>query len=169
MRSRLVGAGLCSIALGLAIGLPLLLSGDHDEYGRIDIPGEGAVDLPEGEVVVFYEEGRDLPDDESLPVPALRWRVRPPGGGAPLQLDGDGGREVAGRSGYSFTDLERLDVDRSGRHGVTATALSETGPKPTLTFGTSGVTAVALAIPVTGCVAGALLLLIGFLPRRAGG
>ena len=154
--------------LGLAIGLPLLLSGDHDKYGRIDIPGEGAVDLPEGEVVVFYEEGRDLPDDESLPVPELRWQVRSPGGGAPLRLDGDGGREVAGRSGYSFTDIERLDVDRPGRHGVTASALSETGPKPTLTFGTSGVTAVALAIPVTGCVVGALLLVIGFLPRADG-
>ena len=152
--------------LALAIGLPLLLSGDHDKYGRIDVPGEGAVDLPEGEVVVFYEEGRDLPDDESLPVPVLRWRVRSPGGGSALQLDGDGGREVAGRSGYSFTDIERLDVNRPGRHSVVATALSETGPKPTLTFGTSGVTAVALAIPVGGCVVGALLLVIGLLPRR---
>ena len=143
----------------------MLLSRDHDKYGRVDIPGEGAVELPEGEVVVFYEEGRDLPDDELLPVPALRWEVRRPGGGAPLELDGDGGREVAGRSGYSFTDVERLDVDRPGRHGVSATALSDTGPKPTLTFGTSGVTAVALAIPVTGCVIGALLLVIGFWPR----
>lgn len=152
-----IGAVLLLGSLG--IGIPVLLSGDHDEYGRVSVPGEGTVELPTGEVVVFYEEARSVGED-SLDVPGLDWQVRPPGGD-PLAFDGDGGLEVASREDYSFTDIERLDIDEEGHYGVIARATSETGPGPTLTFGTSGVTTGRVAIVCAGIVLGVFMLFLG--------
>ena len=71
-------AGLAALAVGLALGLPNLLSGDHDEHGRIAIPpGRGVVDLPAGEVVVFYEEARAISTDQAVPEPQVDWEIRP--------------------------------------------------------------------------------------------
>jgi len=102
--------GVAALAAGLGLGLPKLLSGDHDKYGRIPIPpGRGTVELPAGEVVVFYEEARAISQDEVLPGPQVDWRIRPAGGGEPLPLDGDGagrpmsGRIVRGRTSRAWT------------------------------------------------------------------
>ncbi|HEX6117650.1 MAG TPA: hypothetical protein VFY99_11155 [Solirubrobacterales bacterium] len=141
---------------GLGVGLPQLLSGDHEEYGRVDIPGKGTVDLPAGEVVVFYEDGSS-PADGFFPEPDVKWRIAPTGGGKPLRLDSDGGRESNVRGDKSWTDIEGLDIEDAGEYDVEVAAVAG-GPDPALTFGTSGVTTSALLFVIVGAGLGTTLI-----------
>jgi len=159
--------GVAALAAGLGLGLPKLLSGDHDKYGRIPIPpGRGTVELPAGEVVVFYEEARAISQDEVLPEPQVDWRIRPAGGGEPLPLDGDGGRETDVREDRAWTDFEGLDVPEAGPYEVTIRDIATGGPQPAVTFGTSGVTALALALVIGGSLIGSTLIVLALFVRR---
>jgi hypothetical protein len=168
-RIAMLAAGLAALAAGLALGLPSLLSGDHDEYGRIDIPpGEGVVALPDGEVVVFYEEARAISTDQAAPEPEVDWQISPEDGGEGLPLDGDGGRESNVREQRAWTDIETLDIPEAGPYEVVVRDVGAGGPDPTLTFGSSGVTSGALALTIGGIAIGSLLITLAFvLGRRA--
>jgi hypothetical protein len=161
-------AGLAALAAALALGVPKLLSGDHDEYGRIDIPpGRGVVELPAGEVVVFYEEARAISTDEAVPEPEVDWEIRPEDGGEPLPLDADGGRESNVREQRAWTDFESLDVPDAGPYRVVINDVNAGGPDPTVTFGSSGVTGASLALTIGGIAVGiALITLALVLGRR---
>jgi hypothetical protein len=141
---------------GLGLGLPMLLSGDHDEYGRVDVPGRGTVDLPAGEVVVFYEDGSS-PADGFFPEPEVEWEIAPADGGKPLRLDSDGGRESNVRDDMSWTDIEGLDVESAGEYEVRVGQVAG-GPNPALTFGTSGVSTAALIFIIAGAGIGTTLI-----------
>jgi len=141
---------------GLGLGLPRLLSGDHDEYGSVAIPGRGTVDLPAGEVIVFYEDGTS-PADGFFPEPDVKWRITPADGGEPLRLDSDGGRESNVRDHMSWTDIEGLDVEAAGEYEVEVAQVAG-GPDPKLTFGTSGVTTAALVLVIAGAGIGTTLI-----------
>lgn len=141
---------------GLGLGLPQLLSGDHEKYGRVDIPGKGTVDLPEGEVVVFYEDGSS-PADGFFPEPDVEWRIAPAVGGKPLELDSDGGRESNVRDDRSWTDIEGLEITTAGDYDVEVAQVAG-GPNPALTFGTSGVTLAAIMFLVIGAGLGTTLI-----------
>jgi hypothetical protein len=155
-RWAVLGLGVVLTLAGLAIGLPQLLSGDHEKYGRVDIPGRGTVDLPAGEVVVFYEDGSS-PADGFFPEPDVRWSIRPADGGKPLELDGDGGRESNIRESKSWTDIEGLDIAEAGDYEVQVGPVAG-GPDPALTFGTSGVTISALLAIIIGAGLGTTLI-----------
>ncbi len=141
---------------GLGLGLPKLLSGDHEKYGRVDIPGKGAIELPAGEVVVFYEDGSS-PQDGFFPEPEVSWQIAPAGGGKPLRLDSDGGRESNVRDDKSWTDIEGLDIEAAGEYDVQVDQVAG-GPAPALTFGTSGVTTAALVFLIAGVGLGTTLI-----------
>jgi len=160
-------AGLAALAAALALGVPKLLSGDHDEYGRIDIPpGRGVVELPAGVVVVFYEEARAISADEAVPEPEVDWEIRPEGGGEPLQLDADGGRESNVREQRAWTDFESLDVPEAGPYRVVIDDVNAGGPDPTVTFGSSGVTGAWLALTIGGIAIGITLITLALVLGR---
>ena len=55
-----------------AFGVYLLLGvseGDPDHYGEVPIPGSATVELPDGEIDVFYAEGLDPSSDVTLSAP----------------------------------------------------------------------------------------------------
>lgn len=160
-------AGLAALAAGLALGLPKLLSGDHDEYGRIAIPpGNGVVDLPAGDVVVFYEEARAISTDEAEPEPRVDWEIRPEGGGEPLALDEDGGRETNVREQRAWTDIETIDVPEDGPYRVVIRDVTAGGPDPALTFGSSGVSGASLMMTIGGITTGTLLIVVALVLGR---
>jgi hypothetical protein len=161
-------AGLATLGAGLALGVPKLLSGDHDEYGRVEIPpGRGVVELPAGEVVVFYEEARAISVDQAVPEPEVDWEIRPEDGGEPLALDGDGGRESNVREQRAWTDFETLDVPEAGPYRVVVEDVSAGGPEPTITFGSSGVTTAALVLTIGSIAIGGVLIALALaLGRR---
>jgi hypothetical protein len=166
-RIAMLVVGFAALAAGLALGLPSLLAGDHDEYGRIDVPpGKGTVELPEGEVVVFYEEARAISTDEAVIEPEVDWEIRAAGGGEPLPLDGDGGRESNVREQRAWSDFETLDVPEAGAYEVEIIDVSAGGPDPTVTFGSSGVTGGALTLTIGGIAIGSLLITLALVLGR---
>lgn len=159
--------GAAALAAALGLGAPKLFSGDHDEYGRIAIPpGKGVVDLPAGEVVVFYEEGRAIPIDEAIPEPQVEWTIRPEGGGEPLALDGDGGRETNLDEARAWTDFETLDVPEAGPYEVEILDAATAGSEPAVSFGTSGVMGLTIALVIGGLVVGGVLVTLALVGRR---
>jgi len=159
--------GIAVLAAGLGFGLPRLLSGDHDEYGRIAVPpGRGTVELPAGEVIVFYDEARSISGNGAVPEPEIGWSIRPAGGGPPLPLDGDGGRETNVDDERAWTDIESLDVPEAGAYRVVVRDLETRGSSPAITFGTSGVTASALVLVIGGALIGATLITLALVIRR---
>lgn len=162
VRWILLGAGLALTAAGLAVGLPDLLSGDHDKYGRVDAPGKGSVELPEGEVIVFNEVARSFSDNEVFSEPDIQWSIRPAAGGRALDLDGDGGRETNIRDDRSWTDFEGLDVPAEDTYQVDIRSIRADGPEPVITFGTSGVTTEALVAVIAGAGIGTTLIALAF-------
>jgi hypothetical protein len=149
---------------GLGLSLPKLLSGDHDKYGKVAIPGTGTVDLPEGEVIVFYEDGSS-PADGFFAEPEVRWSIQSADGGKSLELDGDGGRESNVRESKSWTDIEGIDVPEAGEYEVEVKPVAG-GPNPALTFGTSGVTLAAILYLIIGAGLGTTLIALALVFGR---
>jgi hypothetical protein len=80
----MISAGaLILIGLALLLGYLLLAAfeGDSAQFGSVAVPGEGRVELPEGDVDVYYAEGAD-PDAgvELIAPPDLEVRVTGPSG-----------------------------------------------------------------------------------------
>jgi hypothetical protein len=64
-----------------------------DRYASVPIPGRETLDLPSGDVTVYYREDVDLGDNENLhPPPDIGLDGQSGDGGRPLKLDGDGSR-----------------------------------------------------------------------------
>ena len=166
-RIAMLVLGIAALAAGLGLGLPKLMSSDHDKYGRIPVPpGRGTVELPEGEVIVFYDEARAISGSVAVPEPVIDWSIRPTGGGAPLPLDGDGDRESNVDDERAWTDIEGLDVPEAGAYRVAVRDLETRGSSPAITFGTSGVTAEALVLVIGGALIGATLITLALVIRR---
>jgi hypothetical protein len=167
-RIVVLALGIAVLGAGLGIGLPRLLSGEHDKYGRITIPpGRGTVDLPQSTVIVFYEDARARPANEAFPVPEIDWTIRPEGGGEPLPLDRDGGRETNVRDERAWTDFEGIDVPEARRYRVNVRDINPKGAQPAITFGTSGVTTAALGLVIGGALIGTALITLALLIGRA--
>jgi hypothetical protein len=125
---------------GITLGvIQLTAGGDHDKYGTVAIPGQATLELPVGEVVVFYVVDAFPTPGELLDVPAIDYEVRPASGGTPLLLDGDDGREQVSMVSSTRTDIEGLDVREAGSYVVTARSIADPNAvQPKLTFGTAG-------------------------------
>lgn len=107
---------------------------DTDDYGRVQLPGDATLELPSGEVSVFYEERSN---SASLPE-GISYAVRPAAGGPPLATEGRGTfDERATEGGVTRIRYGRVEVPRSGRYLVAAKASGEVGTDAALTFGES--------------------------------
>jgi len=169
--------GTAVMIAAVAYALPRFIEnrGDHDEYGSVPIPGERVLELPQGEVAVYYRErieGSEDPlaedGDIGLPEPELDYEVRPAAGGEALPLEGDGGREVSETDQLRRTDIESLEVPVEGPYRVTARAVDRPDAvRPELTFGSYVFDWTALAILFVGATLGALIVVAGLLDLPA--
>ncbi|CAN5483324.1 hypothetical protein BH20ACT15_BH20ACT15_03340 [soil metagenome] len=106
---------------------------DTDAYGRVGLPGTGAVELPDGEVSVFYEERGEK---VRRPRGNIAYEVRPQGGGPVLASKGPGSvDEEASENGFSRVSFDRIDVPSGGTYLVEAGPVRGDRPSPALTFG----------------------------------
>lgn len=126
--------------MGLLDGIGGFLTGSNrSAYGWMDVPGTTAIDLPAGEVSVYYCETGQRGDLERRfsPPPDLEVGIGPEGGQpvtiVPARLPFSG--EQPTQDGvYQFVKLGEVVVTSPGRWVVTATGGD--GNRPHLRFGT---------------------------------
>jgi hypothetical protein len=158
--SLLIAAG--AIALVTAMG-------DHkSDYGSLTLPPGGTVELPEGTVKVFYEEGGEAVAGARLSAP-LRFQVVPAGGGPPLteqatNTQATGAQTQRSEDVISRGSVAKLDVPAEGDYVVTgSTGAASPGE---ISFGTDPFTAVLRKWRLLGALlAGALIVTLLPLPR----
>ena len=162
-------AGVCAaggFALALALFIAVAVSGSDaaDEYGRISVPGSGALELPEGDVALFYEERVTLSENESLPVPpGLRVRAR-----REQTIESENTTNNAiNLDGRSLREFAKLEVPAAGSYRVSVRADASGGNSPSVTFGKGLGASMAGAGVKAGIAAGAGLAL-GLLLLLAG-
>jgi hypothetical protein len=150
---------------GIGLGVIGCIEGvdDADLYGRVSVPGDGALELPEGDVALYYESHVDLGENESLDIP-------------------DGLRVVARREntrvrsrkvlqneisldGRALREFAKLEIPREGLYRVTVTSRAPGSADPAVTFGKGqlgnlGDTALRTFGPIGAGLGAALLLLL---------
>lgn len=176
-QAAVMAIGTALMIASVVYALPRFIEnrGDHDAYGAVEIPGERVLQLPRGEVAVYYREriagaADPLRDDGGLeePSPEADYEVRPAAGGEPLELDGDGGREVSGSEQRRRVEIESLDVPAAGAYRVIARSVDRPRANdPELTFGSYRFDWTALAVLFVGATLGALIVVAGLLDLPA--
>ena len=125
--STLSGIGGFVVA-GLIFVLGLVSGFDNDKYGKVPLPGEGRVTLPEGDVTVFYEERGSYPDGlGSYTVRSARTRRA-----VPSRPSGSSSYEINNVNGMS---VGKLTVPEEAEYIVTGRARASSFSQPALTFG----------------------------------
>jgi hypothetical protein len=129
----LLGAG---FALAMALGISGAVAGldDASKYGPLSLPGRAVLDLPEGDVAVYYEERVTLHEDQVLnEPPGLRVRARGDGGGVvEAERVTPNAINATGRSAREFA---KLRIPREGSYRVTARAVGLGSNSPAVTLG----------------------------------
>jgi hypothetical protein len=109
--------------------------GDHDKYGRVDIPGSGTVTLPAGEVDIHYAVRLATNGSGgALTVPRLRFSMEAPEGARDPVVTEDGGGTVTVNSS-SHVRVWKLQVADPGDYSVTTDGDVNGFIEPQLTFG----------------------------------
>jgi hypothetical protein len=113
---------------GLVIAAAVLVAttaaGDHEsDYGALTLPPGGKVELPEGTVKIFYDEGGQSRGGRNLEAP-LRFQVVPAGGGEPLTSEATstsatGTGTQRSEDVISRGSVAKLDVPSEGVYVVT--------------------------------------------------
>jgi hypothetical protein len=163
------------IAIGAFVVYLLLAAfqGDTAQFGAVPVPGKATVELPEGDVDVYYAEKVDPDAGVPLITPDdLQYTVTGPGGeGIPVSSRGDDAKST----GDGMTRLiGQIKAPEDGDYVVT-TESTQAGQRisPELTFGQGPFAAVgqrfsdvvdALRGPV-GIIVLAILVLLFLLPR----
>lgn len=159
-RARTIAILLVAAASGAAFLLFLLgaIGGtsDADRYGRVPLPGKRMLDLPAGEVALYYEERVTLHNDDSLDVPdglvvvakrELR-KVRSEHS-TPNSINLDG---------RSLREFGKLDLPAAGRYQVRARSKRTGFNSPAVTLGKGQLENVKRAAIRAGIAEGAGLL-----------
>ena len=161
------------IAVFAIVGFTLM--GDHEaDYGSLTLPPGGNVELPEGKVKIFYDEGGQSIPGSSLSAP-LTFQVVPAGGGEPLTSEATRATESGAVNNRRSEDVisrgsvAELEVPEEGTYAVTG---GTAGASPgVIKFGTDPFTAVVRKWRLLGGLLAAALL-VTFLPvprhRRSG-
>ncbi len=143
--------------------LGLVLGFDNDKYGKVPLPGEGRVTLPQGDVTVYYEERNSFPSG------LLSYTVRSADTRRPVpsRPSGSASYEINNLEG---TSVDKLTVPREGEYLVRGRTRASAFNQPALTFGPGmkfGTIAVrALAAIVIGLVLCVLFALLARAFRR---
>ena len=164
---------LIAVAAFVVYLLLAAFQGDTAQFGSVAVPGKAAVELPKGDVDVYYAEKVDPDAGVDLITPDdLHFTVTGPGGeGIPVNARGDDAKST----GDGMTRLiGQIKAPEDGNYTVT-TDSTQAGQRisPELTFGQGPFAAIgqrfsdvvdALRGPV-GIIVLAVLVLLFLLPR----
>ena len=111
---------------------------DAHAYGQVPMPGRESVNLPEGEVIIFYGERIGRFEHSPLPVPQnLQLRVRT-----------TNGQSLLGSTPYSFNQfndgdyvrrsIAKLKVPEAGDYEAVSPTSSPGAVDPVISFGRNG-------------------------------
>jgi hypothetical protein len=147
--------------------------GSSDRYGNVPIPGRATLDLPEGDITVYYQEDVELGENETLDPPTdIRLGVRHEDGGPSLELDRGGiSNEVSGGFGTRVS-VGDLDVPAAGDYEVAVGPTSEARNDPAIVFGDDLFEGFFDAVPLgllvlaAGLVVAAILFVLTYARRR---
>jgi hypothetical protein len=160
VRKLFITLSALSLVLGFAVAILIfvlgLISGfDNDKYGKVPLPGEGRVTLPEGEVTVFYEERGSYPDGLAS-YTVLSADTRRP---VPSRPSGSASYEISNVNG---TSVDKLTVPAEGEYLVRGRTQSTTAfNQPALTFG-PGIKFGTIAVRSLAAIGIGLLLCVLF-------
>lgn len=168
MAIAVVGAFLAVVIVGAVRGFTA-----SDRFGTVPMPGRETLDLPAGDVTVYFQENVDLGDNENLRPPAdIRLDVRPSDGGPPVPLDPGGlSNEVSDGFGTRVS-IGDLDVPEGGDYAVAVGRTAEGRNEPAIVFGDDLFDGFVSALPigplalVGGLAVAALLFAIIYVMRR---
>ncbi len=159
MKPALITLSVVSAIGGVVVAVTIFALGliqgfDNDKYGKVPVPGEGRVTLPQGGVTVFYEERASYPDGlRSYTVRSARTRQpvpSRPAGGTSYEINNVNGVSVG-----------RLNVPEEGEYLVSGRAERNDFGRPALTFG-PGFRFGAIVVPAGLAVLAGLLLCVLF-------
>jgi hypothetical protein len=152
-------AGVALMAVCVVVFIVAILwrsfGGDYDKYGRVDVPGSGSVELPQGQVdVVFAAQLATNGSGGALNVPALSFDLVPPDGVADPSVKEDYGSSVSVNSSAHIR-VWRMQVPVAGTYAVRTDGDVGGYIDPQLTFGAGS------TVPVWPIIASATLFLVG--------
>jgi hypothetical protein len=129
-----------ALAGGLAIAEAFGSTRDADAYGRLSLPGRESVNLPAGDVIIYYGEraGIDFPFPLDAP-PNLRLQVRTTNG--QLLLGSTPYRSEVledTKSSSEYRAVAKLRVPEAGDYEVVSPTRVTGAVDPVLTFGHNG-------------------------------
>lgn len=110
MRAAAIALSVLSAIGGFAVAVILFVLGlaftvgDNDKYGKVGLPGEAMVRLPEGDVLVYYEERAAY---AATPPEGLRLVVR-----SAADREQVPARPVGNRSSYEINDVTGFSIAR---------------------------------------------------------
>jgi hypothetical protein len=133
MRKLFIALSVLAVIAGFSVAVLVFVLGlvsgfDNDKYGKVPLPGEGRVTLPEGEVTVFYEERNSFPSG-LLSYTVLSADTRRP---VPSRPSGSASYEINNVEG---TSVDKLSVPRAGEYVVRGRTRAGAFNQPALTFG----------------------------------
>lgn len=106
---------------------------DVDRYGRVPLPGETRIDLPEGDLALYYEERITLNENESLSVPdGLRVVAKRENRRIRSERSTPNAVNLDGRS---LREFAKLRVPVAGQYKVRARADDRGSNSPAVTLG----------------------------------
>jgi hypothetical protein len=137
-----IGVGLITVIVAVVLFVAELAgsSRDADANGQVPVPGRESVNLPAGEVIVFYGERRPASGDAPLSVPRnLQLRVRTTSGqlllgSTPYVFDqfGDGD--------YVRKPIAKLRIPEAGDYEAVSPTTAPGAVGPVISFGHEGST-----------------------------
>ena len=127
-------AVILGVAGGIALGVVSCVGGvdDADKYGRVSMPGKGRLDLPEGDVHLYYEERVTLQNDRTLDVPSGIQVVARREETVRSKRTTENAITLDGRA---LTEFGKLEIPRAGEYRVTVRARDRGSNQPAVTFG----------------------------------
>jgi hypothetical protein len=160
------------VLAAIGVVLATVFTDHSSDYGQVSLPEGGTVALPEGTVIVFYDElGSATQPTRKLSAP-LNFKVTPAGGGAALPekptADNGTGEYQTTRSEDigQLGSIAEVEVPATGDYVVSGSSGRPAGSSY-LTFGTSAFNAVARKWRLLAALLGAAILVMLIpTPRR---
>lgn len=127
-----------AIAVALLVTETVGSTRDANAYGEIPVPGRGSVNLPAGEVIIFYGERIGPHEDSPLEIPPnLRLRVRTTNGqlllgATPYRFDQFNDGDYVRRS------VAKLRVPEAGDYEAVSPTPATAATRPVISFGRNG-------------------------------
>jgi hypothetical protein len=125
------------LATALLVVEALGATRDASAYGEVPVPGRDSVNLPAGEVIIFYGERTESGDSPLTVPPNLRLRVRT-----------TNGQSLLGSTPYAFDQFDdgdfvrraiaKLRVPEAGDYEAVSSTSDPGAVEPVISFGRNG-------------------------------